>query len=325
MGFAPAVLPPGDPAPGAYRTWVEKGMHGAMGYMARRPEERPYVTSWFPPARSVVVCAFSYHGGTPPPPADPGRGRLARYALPPDYHAELKGRMRTLRAWYQDAVPGGKAKLFSDTSPVLERHYARWAGLGWVGKNTMLLSRRIGSFFLIAGLAVDAELVLDEPVPEHCGTCTRCLDACPTDAFPAPRVLDASRCVAYFTVELPGRPIPEAFRAGHGDWLFGCDVCQDVCPWNKFSVQSRVLEPQLPPALDLEELAALTPEAFASRYRGTPLERTGWLALVRNALLNMGNSRDTRHRATLERYAAHPDPVLSEQARWSLGLIDSAS
>ena len=298
-------------------------MHGAMGYMARKPEERPFVTKWFPAARSVVVCAFSYHGGDPAPPPDPAKGRLARYALPPDYHDELKGRMRALKAWYQAAVPGGRAKLFNDTSPVLERHYARWAGLGWVGKNTMLLSRRIGSFFLIAGLAVDSELGYGEPVPEHCGTCTRCLDACPTGAFPAPRVLDASRCVAYFTVELPDRPIPEAFRAGHGDLLFGCDVCQDVCPWNKFSVQSRVLEPRLPPALDLEELASLSPEGFAARYAGTPLHRTGWLALVRNALLAMGNSKDARHRPALERWAAHPDPVLSEQARWSLGLIDS--
>lgn len=323
MGFAPAVPPDETAEPAAFQAWVAKGMHGAMGYMARAPEDRPFVTKWFPAARSVVVCAFSYHDGSAAPPADPARGRLARYALPPDYHPELKARMRALRDWYQARVPGGRGKVFVDTSPVLERLYARYAGLGWVGKNAMLLSRDIGSFFLIAGLALDAELDPDEPVPEHCGTCRRCLDACPTDAFPAPRVLDASRCVAYFTVEKRDGEVPEPFRAGHGDWLFGCDACQDACPWNKFSVRARVFAPRLPPALDLAELAALTPEAFAQRFQGTPLHRTGWAAVVRNALLAMGNSRDARHRPTLERYAAHPDPVLSEQARWSLTLIDS--
>ena len=298
-------------------------MHGVMGYMARAPQDRPFVTRWFPAARSVVVCAFSYHDGTKAPLVDPAQGRLARYALPPDYHPELKARMRSLRDWYRARVPGGRAKVFVDTSPVLERLYARYAGIGWVGKNTMLLSRNIGSFFLIAGLALDAELDLGEPVPEHCGTCRRCLDACPTDAFPAPRVLDASKCIAYFTVEQSRGGIPESFRAGHGDWLFGCDVCQDVCPWNKFSVRGRVFEPRLPPALDLRELTELTPEAFEAAYEGTPLHRTGWAALVRNALLAMGNSKDARHRPVLERYAAHADPDLAEQARWSQALINS--
>ncbi|MDE2291212.1 MAG: tRNA epoxyqueuosine(34) reductase QueG, partial [Elusimicrobia bacterium] len=313
VGFAPAVLPPGDPSPAAYQAWVEKGMHGAMSYMARAPEDRPFITRWFPAARSVAVCAFSYHDGAPPPLSDPAKGRMARYALPPDYHPELKGRMKAILSWYKERVPGGRGKAFSDSSPVLERHYARWAGLGWVGKNSMLLSRRIGSFFLIAGLALDTELDYDVPAPEHCGTCTRCLNLCPTDAFAGPRVLDASKCVAYFTVEQREGPIPEPFRAGHGDWLFGCDVCQDVCPWNRFSVKGRALRPALPPALDLEETAALSPEAFAERFKGTPLHRTGWKAVVRNALLAMGNSRDVRHRATLERWAAHEDPDLAEQ------------
>lgn len=325
MGFAPADPPDPDLEPAAFQAWVAKGMHGDMGYMARAPEDRPHLTRWFPAAKSVVVCAFSYHDGTPPPTPDPARGRLARYALPPDYHPELKARMRALRDRYQALVPGGRGKVFNDTSPVLERRYARYAGVGWVGKNAMLLSRRIGSFFLIAGLAVDAALEYDAPVPEHCGTCRRCLDACPTDAFPAPRVLDASRCVAYFTVEKRSGSVPEEHRPGHGDWLFGCDACQDVCPWNRFSARSRVFTPHLPPSLDLAETAALSPEEFEARFRGTPLHRTGWAAVVRNALLAMGNSRDARHRPVLERYAAHPDPTLSEQARWSLGLIDSAS
>lgn len=322
VGFAPAILPEPDPDTPAYQAWVQKGMHGAMGYMARAPEDRPLITRWFPAARSVVVLAFSTHDGAPPPPSSPAHGRLARYARPPDYHKELKARLKALLGWYKGQVPGGRGKVFVDTSPVLERRYARYAGVGWVGKNTMLLSRKIGSFFIIAGMALDAELDHDDPVPEHCGTCTRCLEACPTDAFPAPRVLDAARCLAYFTVELRAAPIPETFRQGHGDWLFGCDACQDVCPWNKFAVRSRLLEPTLPPALELAELADMTPAAFAERFAGTPLQRTGWQAVVRNALLAMGNSRDARHRPTLERFAGHGDPLLAEQARWSLRLID---
>lgn len=320
VGIAPAVLPPPPQGgPEAYQAWVEKGMHGEMGYMARSPEDRADITRWFPAARSVALCAFSYHDGRPTEPR-PGHGRFARYALPPDYHDELKSRMEALRGWFREAC-GGDGRVFVDTSPVLERLYARYAGVGWVGKNTMVLSRRIGSFFLLAGLAVDRELEADEPVPDHCGTCTRCLDACPTGAFPAPRVLDASRCVAYFTVEQRKSPVPEAFREGHGDWVFGCDACQDVCPWNRFAVRGSVFTPRLPPDPDLEELAALSPEEFNRRFKGTPLRRTGWAAVTRNVLLAMGNSRDPRHRATLERYAAHEDPMLAEQARWSLDRL----
>lgn len=319
VGVAPAAPPsPSEGGPDALQAWVAKGMHGEMGYMARSPEDRSDITRWFPAARSVVLCAFSYHDGRRHEPK-PGHGRLARYALPPDYHDELKSRMEALRDWVRER--GGDGRVFVDTSPVLERLYARYAGVGWVGKNTMILSRRIGSFFLLAGLAVDRELKPDEPVPDHCGTCTRCLDACPTGAFPAPRVLDASRCVAYFTVEQRKSPVPEAFRAGHGDWVFGCDACQDVCPWNRFAVRGSVFTPRLPADPDLEELAGLSPEEFNRRFKGTPLRRTGWAAVTRNVLLAMGNSRDPRHRRTLERYAAHENPTLAEQARWSLDRL----
>jgi epoxyqueuosine reductase len=294
-------------------------MHGEMGYMERAPEKRADLRSWFPQARSVALAAFSYRiPGEHPP----GSGRLAAYARPPDYHDTLKGIMRDAARWCADRWPGTDAKPFVDTSPLLERLYARVAGLGWVGKNTMLLSRSTGSFFLLAGLALDRELAPDRPVTDHCGSCTRCLDACPTDAFPSARVLDASRCIAYFTVEHRNKPIPEEFRRGHGDWLFGCDLCQEVCPWNRFSQPARVFEARLPAALDLEEIAGLSREEFNKRFKGTPLRRTGWASVVRNALLAMGNAGDSRHKPTLERFADHEDSVLAEQARWSLTRID---
>ncbi|MFH1726269.1 MAG: tRNA epoxyqueuosine(34) reductase QueG [Elusimicrobiota bacterium] len=356
VGIAPAVPPPLERGgPEAYLAWIAKGLHGEMGYMARSPEDRSDITRWFPPARSVVVAAFSYPGlnalpkepghGCPPGsnqypgldafPDRPGAGRIARYALPPDYHDELKGRMKRLLEWYVENAPPPRerstgqgpssrakatprGKVFSDTSPVLERLYARCAGVGWVGKNTMIVSRRVGSFFLLAGLAVDRELAYDQPVGDRCGSCDRCLKACPTGALRGPRVLDASRCVSYLTIEKRRGSIPEKLRAGHGAWIFGCDVCQEVCPWNRFSPRTPALAARLPATADLEALAGLTAEEFRERFRGTPLHRTGHPALLRNALLGMGNSGDPRHRPTLERFSGHEDPVLAEQARWSL-------
>ncbi len=322
VGIAPAVLPE-TPAGGqkAYREWVERGMYGEMGYMARSPEDRCEITRWFPAARSVLLAAFSYHDGSPTPAPDPEKGRIARYATAPDYHDELKDRMGRLAAFYK-SESGGEAKVFVDTSPVLERLYARYAGIGWVGKNTMILSRRVGSFFLLAGVAVDRKLEYDEPVPDHCGTCKRCIEACPTGAFPRPNVLDASKCIANFTVETRKSPIPEEFREGHGDWIFGCDVCQDVCPWNRFSVRAKVFKPRLEPACDLEEIARLSPQDFNKRYKGTPLRRTGRAAMVRNALLAMGNSGDRRHLPTLEEMKSDGNPLVAEQARWSLRKLN---
>ncbi len=329
VGIAPAALPsPEAGGPSAFRDWVAKGMHGEMGYMSRDPESREDVRKWFPKARSVLICAFSYHDGSRAPEPDPAKGRVARYALPPDYHDELKTRMKKLLSWYcENSGPpagndGPRGKVFVDTSPVLERLYARFAGVGWVGKNTMILSRKIGSFFLLAGMALDLDLEGDTPVADLCGNCTRCLDACPTQAFPRPQVLDASRCIAYFTVEHRKDPIPAPFREGHQDWIFGCDACQDACPWNRFSVKSGIFKPQLKPALNLEELARLSPQDFNKRYKGTPLRRTGRAAVVRNALLAMGNSGDRRHRPLLKELTKDKNPLIADQAHWSFRKLN---
>ncbi len=319
VGIAPAVLPDEAGGPKAYQDWVEQGMHGTMGYMARDPSVRDSITRWWAPAKSVILLAFSYSGK---PESPSGRdGRLARYALSEDYHPILKAKVKELLAWLQHVRPGTKGKAFVDTSPVLERLYARYAGLGWVGKNSMVLSPKLGSFFFLTGLAVDAELEPDEPMPEHCGECNRCMTACPTDAFPAPRVLDASKCIAYFTIEHRGS-VPEEFRQQVGDWVFGCDVCQEVCPFNRFALANPLFPRRLPETLPLEELAALDDAAFETKFGPTPLERTRRQGIVRNALLAMGNSGDPAHLSTLERFVTDADPVLAEQARWSLERLE---
>lgn len=291
-------------------------MHGGMGYMARNADSRRDIRAWMPDARSVLMCGFSY--GDPETPHAPkaGHGRLARYAVRPDYHALLRARMAALRDWLATVVPGVHAVPFCDMSPILERSYARAAGLGWQGKNTMLIAPDLGSYFLLAGLAVDRDLPADSPEADHCGTCRLCLDACPTEAFPREYVLDASKCVAYFTIEHKG-PIPEEFRAGVGDWVYGCDVCQEVCPWNRFEKPARALPPaKIATELPLEELAA-APD-LRSRLKGLPVARAMRRKMTRNALLAMGNSGDPRNRPTLERFASNADATLAEQARWSL-------
>ncbi|MDE2142829.1 MAG: tRNA epoxyqueuosine(34) reductase QueG [Elusimicrobia bacterium] len=300
----------------AYDAWVGAGMHGTMSYMARNQESRRDIRAWRPEAKSVLVCAFSYGGLRPAP--KPGDGRLARYAVREDYHPLLKARMAELLEWVKTAVPGAAGLPFCDTSPLLERSYARRAGLGWQGKNAMMISSDLGSYYLLAGLALDLDLPSDEPEADHCGSCRRCLDACPTDAFPRERVLDASRCIAYFTIENRG-PVPEEFREGVGHWAFGCDVCQEVCPWNRFERPGLALPPPLLPLeIPLEELATLDDEAFRRKFKNLPMSRSKRRGLLRNALLAMGNSRQERFRALLEGFAADGDEMIAKQASWSL-------
>lgn len=315
-GIAPAAA---LPEASAYERWVEGGLQSGMGYMAKNAASRRDIRAWYPEARSVLVCGFSYADNAPVGP-EPGKGRLARYATVQDYHPELKERMNGILLWLKERAPEAEGRVFVDTSPLLERLYARYAGLGWVGKNTMLIAPKLGSYFFLAGLASNLELPADEPAPDHCGTCNRCLEACPTEAFPAERVLDAGRCIAYFTIEHRG-PIPEEFRPGIGDWVMGCDLCQEACPWNRFALAGPVFRPVLEQSLPLAELASLDQDSFEKRFGRTPLERARRRGLLRNALLAMGNSRQPSFRPTLERFARDPDPVLSEQARWSLSLL----
>lgn len=308
------------PEASAYDAWVAGGGHASMAYMARNAESRHDVRAWYPEAKTVLICAFSYSDGSGPGPK-PGHGRIARYAALPDYHDSLKTRMRELVEWVKAQSPGADGRVFVDTSPILERLYARYAGLGWIGKNAMMLSPKKGSYLLLAGAALSVELPPDEPMLDHCGSCTRCLDACPTDAFPRERVLDANKCISYYNLEHKGT-IPESMRAGMGDWVIGCDVCQEVCPWNRFAARGPAFPPSAERSLDLAELAELSAPEFKRRYGATPVERPRRKGLARNALLAMGNAPEERFRPALERAAAGEDPVLAEQARWSLARLD---
>jgi len=295
-------------------------MHGEMDYMARNADSRRDIRAWMKDAKSVLMCGFSY-GGAPPSEPAPGMGRVARYATRSDYHEILREKMRALGNWLATEVPGLHAVPFSDMSPILERSYASAAGLGWQGKNTMLLGSDLGSYFLIAGLGLNIDLPADSAGPDQCGTCTKCLDACPTDAFPSAYKLDASKCIAYFTIESKGK-IPEAFREGIGDWVYGCDICQEVCPWNRFEKPARVLPPpKIATELPLEELAGPASAGVRARLKGLPIARAVRKRLTRNALLAMGNSRLPRYRPILESYSVDADPVLAEQARWSLARL----
>jgi epoxyqueuosine reductase len=252
---------------------------------------------------------------------------VARYAWGDDYHDLLRARVNLLGAWLEARVPGCRTRGVVDSAPLAERDFAWLAGLGWVGKNTMLIDPRAGSFFLLTALLTDLDLPADVPVDvDHCGTCTACLDACPTGAFVAPRVLDARRCVSGLSIEDHGG-IDPALREGMGDWIFGCDVCQEVCPWNRHAPGST--EPTLQPRADgagrsdgtlaLADLLALDDDAFRRRFRGSPLVRAKRRGLLRSAAIALGNRPDPDAAEALVLAAADPEPVVRAAAVWALG------
>ena len=250
-------------------------------------------------------------------------GRVASYALGSrDYHDLLRERLRSLGDFLHDLRPGCRTRACVDTAPLLERDFAKLTGLGWFGKNTMLINKRMGSFFFLAALLTDVELQPDEPHhTSHCGTCTRCLDACPTDAFVEPYVLDARKCISYLTIEQRDQPIAMELRLQMGDWVFGCDICQDVCPWNRKAPESN--EPAFAPRdklnpVDLEWLLSLDEAGFENHFANTPMHRTGRAALLRNAAIALGNSGDPRALPVLDRALHDPEPLVHEAAEWAI-------
>ncbi len=252
-------------------------------------------------------------------------GRVARYAWgTADYHDLLRTKLRQLSDFLHAQRPGCTTRGVVDTAPLLERDFARLAGLGWFGKNTMLLNKRAGSWLLLAGLLTDVELEADAPhETSHCGTCTRCLDVCPTQAFPEPYVLDARKCISYLTIELKG-PIPPDLRDGIGEWLFGCDLCQDVCPWNRKAPQS--LEPAFQPQPDLNPadciaILRMSREQFQQRFANTPLDRPGFDGLRRNAAIVLGNRGDATAVPALIEALQDDSTLVRGAAAWSLGKL----
>jgi epoxyqueuosine reductase len=280
----------------ALDAWLARGMQGKMRYMDRQaPTRREPGRAW-PAARSAVVVLHNYfHRDAEPA---PGRGRIARYALGDDYHAVMHAGLTALGERLVAAAGRGSYRVYVDAGPLPERELARRAGLGWFGKNTMLIHPRLGSFTFIGVLLTDLDIARDAPFEaDRCGTCRRCLDACPTSAFPAPRALDASRCISYLTIEARG-PMPAALAPKVGDWLFGCDVCQDVCPWNvRFAAEAAEPRYRARPAEGwptLEELVRMTEREHEEVFDGTALERPGRAGLARNAAVALENERRRR-------------------------------
>ncbi|MBQ17626.1 MAG: tRNA epoxyqueuosine(34) reductase QueG [Planctomycetaceae bacterium] len=316
--------------------WLRSGYDGTMGYLSRRRQAYQHPRGVLPTAASLVMLGMTYRAADEPAigplsatRADGTRlavpARVSRYASGPgDYHDLLRERLSSLADFVHDRLPGCQTRGIVDTAPLLERDFARQAGLGWFGKNTMLLSRQHGSWFFLAALLVDQPLDADTPRTDHCGTCTACLDACPTDAFTQPYVLDARRCISYLTIELRGEVIPPSLRQPMGDWLFGCDICQEVCPWNRQAPPTT--EATFSPSDDLApadaiDLLGLDAETHQRRFGSTPLQRPGRTGLVRNAAIVTGNAGNADAIQPLVDLLVDPDPVIRATAAWALGRI----
>jgi epoxyqueuosine reductase len=308
----------------AFDQWLAAGYAGEMTYLTRGAEKRRDSRLPVPGCSSAVVVGMSYGGAAP-------AGPVARYARGEDYHDIMAGRLRDLHAWIVGRLQRDvRGKAYVDTGPILERDLARRAGLGWFGKNTNLVNPRIGSFFFIGALLLDLDLEADEPfAADRCGSCTRCLEACPTDAFTGPRQLDATRCISYLTIELKGA-IPESLRSAVGDRLYGCDICQDVCPWNvRFA---RALPDDSPyearPAVKgkdartlAREILAMDEDSFRAAFRRSPMKRAKLRGLKRNAAVVLGNTGGVDDLVVLEQALSDREPLVREHASWALNEV----
>ena len=274
------------------RDWLSRNFHGEMGYMAREPEKRADPRLLLPSARSVVCVALNYfqpdkHSD------DPAIGKISRYAWGDDYHDVLRDKLKLLLAWLEECVPEVEGKICVDSSPAMDKAWAVRAGLGWIGKHTNLITQEYGSWVFLGELLLSIELDYDSYIePDHCGTCTACIEACPTEAIVAPYQLDARRCISYGTIELRDENLPEAMVSKLENWVFGCDICQDVCPWSRFSKPSEEagFEPRpgiVAPAL--EELTSMSQEEFSERFRRSAIKRTKFTGMRRNARAALEN------------------------------------
>jgi len=304
--------------------FVEAGRHGEMGWMETTLARRAHPTAMWDGARSAIVLGLNYGPEHDPLPemADRSAGYISVYARGDDYHEVIKGRLKTL-AGQIAARTGEDVKVFVDTAPLMEKPLAQRAGLGWQGKHTNLLSRTHGNWLFLGVILSAAEFEPDPPEGEHCGTCTACLDICPTRAFPAPFQLDARRCLSYLTIEFAGA-WPEEFRTATGSRIYGCDDCLAVCPWNKFAEASRETRVQAREALvspRLADLSALDDAAFRALFTKSPVKRIGRDRFVRNVLYAIGNSGDAALIPSAERLLDDPDPVVRDAAEWALARL----
>lgn len=296
-----------------FKKWIAEGMHGDMDWLAKNPERRTQVTQVLPEARSVIVVGLNYY--QPHPLAD---YRIAKYALGADYHTVLLKKLKKLCTVMR--TYGGAQKPYVDTGPVLEKPMAAEAGLGWQGKSTILLQKGFGTWLFLGVIITTLELEPSQKEPNRCGSCTRCIDACPTAAIIAPYKLDARKCLAYLTIEHDG-PIPIEYRKPMGDRVFGCDDCLDVCPWNKWAqvTQEQKFSPR--PHLPLRETLAWKEDDFLNHYKGTPVKRLGLHRWWRNALTVLGNKGDARDLPAVVALVNHESPMVAEHARWAQAEI----
>ena len=312
--------------------WIAAGHAGEMKYLEERDEsgslKRSSLQSSAPWARSVIVCAINYNTARPYSTQVNGaqRGWISRYAWAKgDYHESVMRRLQEVEARLRAAAPGVETRCYVDTGPIVERVYAKYAGVGWIGKNTCIISQKQGSWLFLGVILTSLEFAPDMPAADRCGTCTRCIEACPTDAIIAPYQLDSNRCIAYLTIEKRG-PIPEELREGIGRHVFGCDICQDVCPWNRNSPATAAPEFQAREELvnpTLEWLAGLTAEEFREKFRHSAMRRTKRSGLRRNAVIAMGNSGSRDFLPLLDELANDEDPTIAEHARWSARKLNA--
>ncbi|WP_261331719.1 tRNA epoxyqueuosine(34) reductase QueG [Maritalea mobilis] len=315
-------------AAGRLAEFVAKGRHGQMGWMAERMHWRGDPTALWPEARSVIMLAEPYT-----PESDPleaitrhDRATISVYAQNRDYHDLVKKRLKRVGRWLLDQAPGHEIKVFVDTAPVMEKPLAQAAGLGWQGKHTNLLSRDLGNWFFLGAIFTTVEIAPDPPEREHCGSCTACLDICPTRAFPAPFQLDARRCISYLTIEHKG-PVDPELRPGLGNRIYGCDDCLAACPWNKFAVEATEMRYAARPDFlspRLEELAGLDDAGFRAMFSGSPIKRIGRDRFVRNVLYAIGNSGEARLRPVAQGLMNDPDPAVADAARWAVERLQCA-
>jgi epoxyqueuosine reductase len=301
--------------------WVAAGMAGNMRYLTdHRAEMRRDPRTLLPAARSIICVGKVYKQPEPAP-------HIAQYAMTRDYHEVMKANLERLASRMQEAFGPFEYRSFVDTAPLLERSYARLAGLGWIGRNTCLINQDLGSWLFLGELVTSLVLEPDTPAPDRCGSCMRCIEACPTQALQPGglrTVLDANRCISYYTIEHRGE-IPEEKREGIGNWIFGCDICQDVCPWNNQAIATS--DPAFASKINgvsLEDLADISPDEFRSRFRETPVWRTKHSGFMRNITIAMGNSGDARYRPVLERLTNSNDTMVASHASWALAQLDKS-
>ncbi|CAA9512180.1 MAG: Epoxyqueuosine reductase [uncultured Sphingomonas sp.] len=328
LGFVSCGFARADAVPGAgeeLKRWVAAGRHGTMGWMEERVEQRSAPQRLWPEARSVIALAMSYAPAEDPRrlAEEAGVGRISVYAQGGDYHKTVKKGLKALARFIVDQVPS-ELKVFVDTAPVMEKPLSAAAGIGWQGKHTNLLSREHGNWFFLGVIFTELELEPDPSASEHCGSCTRCLQACPTAAFDGPGRIDARRCISYLTIEHAG-PIPHEYRAAMGNRIYGCDDCLAVCPWNRFAQAGRANQAFLPraelTAPRLRDLLALDDASFRELFAGSPIKRIGVRRFLRNCLIAAGNSGDRTLLPRVEALLGDEDPVVAEAAEWALARL----